>query len=120
MEVFGESKVLRTTNSTLNPATKLELLCLYSKCYGHCNVTNNDLYLWFVKGYVVQEKCLDIDWAKVVASTAREKFKRVEIAKWKLVHGATSGSRNRNGTKSLAFLIMDDGSQHLGAKDSKA
>ncbi len=62
MEVFGESKNLRTTNPTLSPTTKLELLRLYSKSYGHNNVTNNEFYMWFVKGYIIQEKGLNIDW----------------------------------------------------------
>jgi hypothetical protein len=117
MEVFGESKVLKTTNPALDPTTKLELLRLYSKCYGHSSVTNNEFYMWFVKGYVVQEKGLDIDWAKVIASTTREKFRREEIMKWKLVHGATSESCSRSGIESLAFLKMDDECQHLGPKD---
>ncbi len=48
IEVFGESKVLRTTNQNLDPNTKLELLHLYSQSYGHNNVTNNEFYLWFI------------------------------------------------------------------------
>jgi hypothetical protein len=28
--------------------------------------------------------------------------------KWKLVHGATLGSRNKSGMESLAFLTVDD------------
>lgn len=115
MEVFGKFKILRFINPTLDPATKLEFLCLYSKCYGHSNVNNNEFYLWFVKGYIVQEKGLDINWAKVVASTTREKFRKEEIAKWKLVFGATSRSHNRSGMKSQIFLTVD-----ARPKDSKA
>ncbi len=104
MEVFGEFKIFRFINPTLDPATKLEFLCLYSKCYGHSNVNNNEFYLWFVKGYIVPEKGLDIDWAKAAASTTRGKFRKEEIAKWKLVLGATSRSHNRSGMKIKLFL----------------
>jgi hypothetical protein len=61
IEVFGESTVLKTTHSNLDPNTKLELLCLYSQCYGHNNVTNNEFYLWLIKGYIAQEKGIEVN-----------------------------------------------------------
>jgi hypothetical protein len=94
MEVFKEVKVLRITNLALDPTTKLELLRLYAQCYGHNNVTKNELFLWFVKGYIAQEKGIDINWAKVATSTAKEKLRKEEIVKWKLVHGVASKSCN--------------------------
>jgi hypothetical protein len=83
VEVFRESRVLRTINLDLDPNTRLELFCLYSWCYGTTNITNNEFYLWFVKGYIVQEKGIDINWAKAATSTIIEKLRREEIAKWK-------------------------------------
>jgi hypothetical protein len=108
MEMFGEAKVLMTTNLALDPTMKLEMLHLYVQCYGHNNVTNIEFYLWFVKGYIAQEKSININWANVVASIAREKLRREEIAKWKLVHGVAFGSCSQSGRKSLVFLTIDD------------
>ncbi len=53
-------------------------------------MTNNELIMWFVKGYVAQEKGIDINWAKVITFTAKEKLRREEIVKWKLLHGVAS------------------------------
>jgi hypothetical protein len=47
-------------------------------------------------------------WAKAIAFIIRERFMMEEIAKWKLVHGDASKSHNGSGTKSMAFLTMDD------------
>lgn len=85
--LFGKSRVLRTINLDLDPNTRLELLCLYSQCYSTTNVTNNEFYLWFVKGYIVQEKGIDVNWAKTTPSTTITKLRREEIAKWKRIHG---------------------------------
>jgi hypothetical protein len=106
IEVFGESRVLRTINLDLDPNTKLELLCLYSRCYGTTNVTNNEFYLWFVKGYIVQEKGIYVNWAKATASTVIEKLRREEIAKWKRIRGL---SVNTSGDVNLAFGIENVG-----------
>lgn len=69
VKVFGESRILKTINFNLDPNTKLELFCLYSQCYGTTNITNNEFYPWFVKGYILQEKGVDVNWAKSVIST---------------------------------------------------
>jgi hypothetical protein len=71
MEVFKEAKVLKITNLALEITMKLELLHLYAQCYGHNNVTNNELFMWFVKGYIAQDKGIDINWAKVTTSIAK-------------------------------------------------
>ncbi len=83
IEVFGESQVFKTTNSDLDLNIRLELLCFYSQCYGTTNVTNNEFYLWFVKGYIAQKKGININWAKTTTSTTREKLRKEEITKWK-------------------------------------
>jgi len=74
IEMFGEFKILRTINLDLNPNIKLELLCLHSQCYGNKNVTNNDSYLWFVKGYIAQEIGIKVNQVKVTSSIARKQF----------------------------------------------
>jgi hypothetical protein len=79
----------------------LELLCLYSQCYG---ITNNEFYLWFVKGYIVQEKGIDVNYAKVTTFTTIKKLRREEIAKWKQIHGL-SMSHNVGGDVNLTSSI---------------
>jgi len=49
VKVFGESQVLKTTTSDLDPNTRLELLCLYLQCCGITNVTNHEFYLGLSK-----------------------------------------------------------------------
>jgi len=72
--MFGEFKILRTTNLDLDPNIKLELLCLHSQCYANNNVTNNELYLWFVKGCIAQEIGRNVNKVKVTSSITRKKF----------------------------------------------
>lgn len=40
---------------------------------------NNEFYLWFVKGYIVQEKNEAMNWAKAIVFTTREKVQRKEV-----------------------------------------
>jgi hypothetical protein len=42
-------------------------------------VINNEFYLWFVKGYIAQEKNEAMNWAKAIVFTAREKAQRKEV-----------------------------------------
>ncbi len=49
---------------------------LYWQVYGTTNVSNNNFYLWFVKGYIAQMKGKSMNWAKVVVSTTKKKVKR--------------------------------------------
>jgi len=39
--------------------------------------------LWLVRGYIAQVKGVEINWAKVVASIAREKAQRKDVGKLK-------------------------------------
>jgi hypothetical protein len=39
--------------------------------------------LWLVRGYITQEKGVKINWAKVVASTTREKAQRRNVGRLK-------------------------------------
>lgn len=46
------------------------------------------------------------NWVKLTTFTTRKKFKREEIAKWKLVHGVESRSHNGSGMEGWPFLEM--------------
>ncbi len=47
--------------------------------------TNDDFTLWLVKIYIAHEKGHEINWAKVVASTTRDKVLRRNV--WKIKNG---------------------------------
>jgi hypothetical protein len=56
-KVFGPcTNGYKTTNPHLHPKTKKDLMRFYWQVYGTNQVTNNELMIWFVKGYITQEK----------------------------------------------------------------
>jgi hypothetical protein len=56
-EVFGPcTHGYKTTNSPLHYETKKDLVRLYWQVYGTNQVTNDELMIWFVKGYIAHEK----------------------------------------------------------------
>jgi hypothetical protein len=72
-EVFEKVAKFRTTNNKLHLETKKKLFSLYAKIYRTPHVTNNDFMSWVVKGYIEGMKGHNINWAKVIAYTTREK-----------------------------------------------
>jgi len=46
--------------------------------YGIDQVTNNEFMIWFVKGYIAQEKGEKVNRAKATTSTSREDAGREE------------------------------------------
>jgi len=77
-EVWGKVSSYRTTNTKLHPESRRELISLYAKIYGSKDVTNNEFMLWVVKGFILECKGEDVDWATVAASTAKEKADRCQ------------------------------------------
>ncbi len=71
-------------------------------------MTNNEFNLWFIKGYITQEKGIEVICAKVVVSMTRDKLKRKEITRWKLIDKSTSKSHNGSDMEGLTFLGDDD------------
>jgi hypothetical protein len=43
------------------------------KIYGTGDITNNELMVWFVKGWIVEWNGHLINWATIVAGTTKEK-----------------------------------------------
>jgi hypothetical protein len=80
-EVFGKVAKFKTTNIQLHVNIKKDLLHLCSLIYGMSNVTNNELMSWVVKGYITQMKVCNVNWAKEIASTVKEKAHRLVIKK---------------------------------------
>jgi hypothetical protein len=63
----------KTTNPLLSPDARKEIETLYWKIYGTRHITNNELMVWFVKGWIVEWNGHPINWATTVAATAKEK-----------------------------------------------
>ncbi len=70
---FGNVKTFKTTHTLLPSNAKKEMETLYWKINGNGNITNNELMVWFVKGWIVEWNGHPINWAKVVATNAKEK-----------------------------------------------
>jgi hypothetical protein len=71
--IFGNVNTFKTTNPFLSPDARKEIETLYWKIYGTGHITNNELMVWFVKGWLVEWNGHPINWATIVAATAKEK-----------------------------------------------
>jgi hypothetical protein len=69
-EIWSKCVAFKTTNTTLKPETRKELLQLYFKIYGKMEVTNKEFMTWVVKGYIAEQMGFEVDWASAAASTA--------------------------------------------------
>jgi hypothetical protein len=78
-EVWGKCTSFKTTNTTLKPETRSQLLELYSKIYDKVDVTNKEFMLWLVKGNIVEQMGFEVDWASAAASTAYVLACRLEL-----------------------------------------
>jgi len=52
--IFSNVKTFKTTNPILPPNARKEIETLYWKIYGIGHITNNELMVWFVKGWITQ------------------------------------------------------------------
>jgi hypothetical protein len=57
----------------LSKEHKFFLEHLYWKIYGNGHIINNELYLWLVKGWMVENKGHLVNWVEVAIATIREK-----------------------------------------------
>jgi hypothetical protein len=96
-EVWGKVSSYRTTNTSLHPDTRRELISLYAKIYGTEDVTNNEFMLWVVKGFILECKGEMVDWATAAASTAKEKADRCQRELEKSSAGNSSGCNSLGG-----------------------
>lgn len=71
--VFGNVQKFKSTNSMLTKDHKKQLENLYWNIYGIGHNTNNEFYLWLVRGWIVENKGHPVNWVEVIATTAREK-----------------------------------------------
>jgi hypothetical protein len=82
-KVFGKVSQYKTTNMKLHQDTKKSLLRFCSQIYNTSIVTNDEIMLWVVKGYIAQHKSIDVDWEKVATSTTKKKACHVLMEKMK-------------------------------------
>jgi hypothetical protein len=116
-EVWGKVSAYRTTNTKLHPDTRRELITLYGKIYGTEDVTNNEFMLWVVKGFILECKDEDVDWATAAASTAREKADRCqrELDKCRFIEsglgygGNSQGSAGASGGSPPVYSFLSKG-----------
>jgi hypothetical protein len=57
----------------LSKEHKKQLEHLYWKIYGNGHITNNEVYLWLVKGWIVENKGHLVNWVEVAIATVWEK-----------------------------------------------
>jgi hypothetical protein len=81
--VFGPKCVLKLVNPLIHVDTKHDLKKLHWQIYSVVMPNNNDFTFWLVKGYIAHEKGHEINWAKVIASTARKKAQRKNVGRIK-------------------------------------
>ena len=98
-DLFGKCTKFRTTNSALKPATRKDLMDLYSKIYGSTSVTNNEFAGWLVKGYIAQLKKKNVNWALAASTTASEKADRAQRLLLRLLSTECSDDGTPSGLK---------------------
>jgi hypothetical protein len=67
-KIFDNVQKFKTTNPLLSQEHK-ELERLYWKIYSTGHITNNELYLWLMKGWIADTKGHKVNWAKATAFT---------------------------------------------------
>jgi hypothetical protein len=73
-EIFGPLKQpkYKYTNSTLHPNIRKKLVKLCWQIYGTLVITNNDFASWVVRGFITQEKGVNVNWATTITWTEKE------------------------------------------------
>jgi hypothetical protein len=80
-EIFGPLKQpkYKYTNSTLHPnIRKKKLVRLCWQIYGTFVITNNDFASWVVRGFIAQDKGVNVNWAIIVTWTKKEEACKLE------------------------------------------
>lgn len=72
-KLFGNVNKFKTTNPIVPLEKKKELERLYWRVYGTCHITNNEIMVRLVRGWIVECNGHNINWAKAIASIAKEK-----------------------------------------------
>ncbi len=85
MLLFGGNKYkLKATSLALCDRTRME--DIYWRVFGTSIVTNNEVPLWIVRGYIAQMKNIEINWAKAVTSTTRGKTRRDDVKNGRTIY----------------------------------
>jgi hypothetical protein len=68
--IFYNVHKFNITNPLLIKKERKELEKLYWKIYGIGHITNNELYSWMIKGWIVENKGNVVNWVKAKIGTA--------------------------------------------------
>ncbi len=71
--VFSSVQKFKSTSSMLTKDHRKQLENLYLDIHGISHITNNEFYLWLVKGWIDESKGHPMNWVEVVATTVQEK-----------------------------------------------
>jgi len=73
IKLFGNVNKFKTTNPILPLEKKKKLERLYWRVYGIGHITNNEIMVWLVRGWIVECNGHKINWAIAIAFTTKEK-----------------------------------------------
>lgn len=85
--VFSSVQKFKSTSSMLTKDHRKQLENLYLDIHGISHITNNEFYLWLVKGWIDESKGHPMNWVEVVATTVQEKTWRVNLGSLWRAHG---------------------------------
>jgi hypothetical protein len=71
--IFGNVHKFNITNPLLIKEQRKQLEKLYWKIYGISHITNNELHLWMIKGWIAENKGNVVNWTEAAIGTAQEK-----------------------------------------------
>jgi hypothetical protein len=74
--LFGGSRKFKLKCLKLKFEDRAAIEEIYWRVFGTSSVTNNEIPVSIVHGFIAQRKGIDINWAKVVESTTKEKARR--------------------------------------------
>jgi hypothetical protein len=74
--LFGGSRKFELKCLKLKFKDRAAIKEIYWRVFGTSSVTNNEIFESIMHGFIAQGKGIDINWAKVVESTTKEKARR--------------------------------------------
>jgi hypothetical protein len=77
--LFGGSRKFKMKSPSLKLENKAGMEETYWRVFGATSITNYEMPTWIVQGFIVESKGININRAKVVKSTSKEKALRDEV-----------------------------------------
>jgi hypothetical protein len=77
--LFGGSRKIKMKSHGLKLEDKVGMEEIYYRVFGTTSIANYEMLAWIMRGFIVESKGIDINWANVVESIAKEKAHRDEV-----------------------------------------